>query len=244
MKQVKRIGWSVCSGLSWMLIAGCAGAAKPESPTAQQAAAITAASAGAAHDDGHKGRHHERGNFLARFDANKNGVLELTELPENKRERMTAADADQNGSLTQDEVRAFHKSHKGKGDRMGHERFSMERLDANKNGTIEVAELPEHAKARLAAADTNNDGILSKDEMEAHHKAGRVAHFAAQDSNGDGALNVEEIGAKRWAFLSTADADKDGKVTQDEMKLAHESGLLPPPGHHRGRGEHNGNKKQ
>lgn len=41
--------------------------------------------------------------------------------------------------------------------------------------------------------------------------------FQLFDSNRDAALTVEEVPAAAWAFLSAADVDGDGKVTQVEV---------------------------
>lgn len=40
------------------------------------------------------------------------------------------------------------------------------------------------------------------------------------DSNDDGAISKEEAGPRFWTRLSKADANKDGKVTEKEMKAA------------------------
>ncbi len=40
------------------------------------------------------------------------------------------------------------------------------------------------------------------------------------DSDDDGAISKEEAGPRFWTRLSKADTNKDGKVTQQEMKTA------------------------
>ena len=123
-----------------------------------------------------------------------------------------------------------------------------ERLDSNHNGRIEVAELPERFRARVAAADANRDGVLAPEELRAHfearraemraqadtnhdgtlspeeraaaHAARSAARFARIDTNGDGAVTQAEVGAERWSRIGRADTNNDGRVTRDELQSA------------------------
>ena len=109
----------------------------------------------------------------------------------------------------------------------------IQRCDANKDGKLQVSELPDRLRARLAAADTNSDGVLTVDELTAHATKMRQARFAAADKNKDGALDASEVGAQPWARIQVADANKDGKVTAAELDQARTSGVLH--GGHAGR---------
>lgn len=141
----------------------------------------------------------------------------------------------------------------------------VKRFDKNGDGVLQLSELPEHMQKWLAKADTNGDGVLSVDELKAGEEKMREnfvakadtnhdgtvspeerkaafekfaeARFAKLDKNGDGALTEAEVGEKRWAHLSVADADKNGRVTEAELQQAVASGVLKFP--HRGhRGHH------
>ncbi len=114
----------------------------------------------------------------------------------------------------------------------------LERFDTNKNGQLEAAELPERMQERIGDIDTSKDGIVSKDELQAHMKARHAEHqakfaerararFEKKDTNHDGALDQTEVG-EHWAKLSVADANGDQKLTQEELKAAFESGKLRP----------------
>ncbi|WP_437902153.1 hypothetical protein WME95_26270 [Sorangium sp. So ce327] len=103
----------------------------------------------------------------------------------------------------------------------------IKRFDKNGDGKLTVAELPEKAQKRLGKADTNNDGSLSAEELKAHAElrmkdraAKHKARFAKKDKNGDGFLTRDEVGDKRWERVKAADANRDGKVSADELRAA------------------------
>jgi EF hand len=159
----------------------------------------------------------------------------------------------------------------GPGDHHGHGRKGppdpaelVKRFDKNGDGQLQVAELPEHMQKFMGQADTNNDGVITVDELKAGEEKMRAEHlakidtdhdgkvspeerkaafekfaeerFAKMDKNNDGALSKDEVGDKRWEHLSVADADKNGSVTKDEIKAAVAAGTLKFP--HGGRGMH------
>jgi hypothetical protein len=140
----------------------------------------------------------------------------------------------------------------------------VKRFDKNADGKLQVAELPEHMQQFMGKADTNADGVISVEELKAGEEKMKAEHlakvdtdhdgkvspeerkaafekfaqerFAKLDKNNDGALTKDEIGDKRWGHLSVADADKNGSVTQDEIRTAVAAGTLKFP--HHGRGPH------
>jgi len=78
----------------------------------------------------------------------------------------------------------------------------------------------------LTAADSNRDGVVTRDE----YARARAANFARLDRNKDGAVSKADF--KRLArfkpdaasrldtLIATMDADKDGKVTRAEFDAA------------------------
>jgi len=62
---------------------------------------------------------------------------------------------------------------------LARKRAMFKHLDGNQDGTLSTDELPNPA-ARLAAADSNSDGNITKAEMRAHHKSHRDEHGAKQ----------------------------------------------------------------
>jgi hypothetical protein len=57
------------------------------------------------------------------------------------------------------------------------------------------------------------------------------AHFQKKDTNKDGFLTAAEVGAKRWERIKVADANKDNKVSKDEMQAAFKAGKLGKRAH-------------
>jgi Ca2+-binding EF-hand superfamily protein len=108
----------------------------------------------------------------------------------------------------------------------------LQKFDKNKDGKVEVSELPERMQKWLGAADTNKDGVLTADELKAHATAKREERFNQADKNHDGALSADEAGP-RWERLQVADTDKNGSVTRAELDQAHKDGKLRG---HRGHG--------
>lgn len=124
----------------------------------------------------------------------------------------------------------------------------IERFDTNKNGQLEAAELPERMQQHIGDIDTSGDGVVSKDELDAHFKAKFAEHaakfaekakerFDRKDTNHDGTLDQSEVGAEHWAKLSVADTNGDQKLTPDELKSAFMAGKIKPP-MGRGHGRH------
>jgi Ca2+-binding EF-hand superfamily protein len=222
--------WTIAAIVGFSSLTACSGA-ELEGETATELSSHTESLTLADTDPGTRSAAREgRGRagkerFFERLDANKNGTLEVAELPEHKREHFTKLDADRNGVISKEELASGHNGHKGK------RHFDPERFDANKNGTIELSEAPEKMKEQLSKADSNADGILSADELRAQGKAFMLQRLTSKDANKDGALTAEEAGERKWSKLSLADADKDGKVTFAEIEQAREAGTLKRKGH-------------
>lgn len=101
------------------------------------------------------------------------------------------------------------------------------RYDKNGDGLLQLSELPPRLGRTLRTADTNHDGVLSQDELQAFGFKLARQRFDALDTNNDGALSQAEAGSI-WPRIRVADTNHDGKVTWDEFKTAHEEGKLRP----------------
>jgi Ca2+-binding EF-hand superfamily protein len=117
----------------------------------------------------------------------------------------------------------------------GHMRGELfEKIDANKDGKVTLAEAKAAEKTRFAAIDTNKDGRLTTEELQAHraskhgdkpahperankHKEHGAKFFAKMDANGDGAIDATESAAKAEKMFTRMDDNGDGVVTKDEV---------------------------
>ena len=138
------------------------------------------------------------------------------------------------------------------------QRFEAEfkKADTDGDGALSKAEV-EKAMPRLArdfaAIDANKDGKLTQDEIRTYMQTRMAAHhggkggeqgkqyfderFKKADTDGDGALSkaeAEKSMPRLARDFDAIDANKDGKVTQDELRsfmVAHRS-----EHHHKGVG--------
>jgi len=167
-----------------------------------------------------------QGAFLERLraaDKNADGMLSRDEAASLPRilEHFDEIDADHNGQITFEELRAFHQGH----GRHGHHGGFMKHLDKDGDGRVSRDEA--QGAPRLAQnfdqLDANHDGFLTKDELRAAHKAQREAHFAKIDTDGDGRISLAEAQAnapRLAANFDAVDANHDGFVTKDELRAA------------------------
>lgn len=117
--------------------------------------------------------------------------------------------------------------------------FDFAEADADADGRLTEAELTAWRAGRVAALDSNADGLLSADEIKAGHVARAEARatemaermLAAHDTDGDGLLSVAEIGAPPLParLFARLDADGDGAITEAELdamkgRMAHRGG--------------------
>ena len=172
-------------------------------------------------------KHGERGAaMIERLDANKDGKVSLDEFKTNISATFKTFDADGNGQVTKDEIKArrdaFKDARKAVRDAADADKATarealqaaapfmlpgagrmFDRADTDKNGTLSEAEVLASAEKIFERRDTNKDGAI--DTADARPMKGKGHH-----GKGGGEERAERM-------LKRLDTNNDGKVSQDEM---------------------------
>lgn len=97
----------------------------------------------------------------------------------------------------------------------------VEAMDLNADGTISEAEVTQAVAKESQAIDSNGDGLISLDELDAMHERRKARHIQHRleraDSNADGSVDVDEFSAQMAARLMQRDRDGDGQLSADEL---------------------------
>src|SRR5882672_1037579 len=160
------IRWTLFSGLATLALSACSGAGGDPSPAdvpeGTASAPLQAAPQGTDH---HAGR--DPAKMIEHFDANHDGKLQVSELPERMQKFLGKADADKDGVLTVAELtaarEAFVKEH-------------FARMDKSGDGALTADEVGERKWAFVSAADADGNGSVTLPEIEAALAAGKL-HF-------------------------------------------------------------------
>jgi Ca2+-binding EF-hand superfamily protein len=139
------------------------------------------------------------------------GSLRVSALPTRLQRRLLRADANRDGVLVSEELARYYAART---------RQRFEKLGPSPDGKVELASLAAGVRARLAVADTNGDGAVSREEFTAFHNARWRESLHEADVDGDGFLTKEELGQLRWARLHVADKNGDGKLSFVEIDEA------------------------
>jgi len=105
-------------------------------------------------------------------------------------------------------------------------KMSFEELDTDRDGQVTQAELEAHKAARFAETDSNGDGKLSLEEMQAkmhEHAQRRMSRMIERfDQDGDGALSQSELPQKgrHGDMFKRMDRDGSGGISQEEFEEA------------------------
>ena len=103
-------------------------------------------------------------------------------------------------------------------------------IDADKDGKVTQDEMAAHRAAEFAAADTNSDGALSAEELQAKMMSEMMARHSARmienmDNDGNGSLSADEMGKGPMAdHFARIDTDNDGAISKEEVQAAAEKG--------------------
>ncbi len=174
-----------------------------------------AASHIAAAQDGGPGRGGPRGGMMMMADANKDGNITKAELTAALDARFAKMDANSDGKLSKED-RELRRQQRQEA------RFTQ--LDADKNGQISKAEFTAR-RERSAEAGKPGGAAEGRHWGGRHHRDfGKGMMFGARGKDGgDGTVTREQFVARGVQMFDRADANKDGTVTAEEMKAAHEA---------------------
>jgi Ca2+-binding EF-hand superfamily protein len=99
---------------------------------------------------------------------------------------------------------------------------ALQRLDTNKDGRINLAEIKPRFDKRLAAADANGDKLVTQAEIDAmlqkRVEKRRNSIMQLLDSNKDGSITQAEFDRVVEDMFDKADADHNGGVDLVELQ--------------------------
>ncbi|MEZ4254192.1 MAG: hypothetical protein R3A78_00535 [Polyangiales bacterium] len=183
--------------LSWALVlpaAGCgADAGDTGSMRTDQALASSAdGGMGAPRAEGRrgfrdgKGHHGRKGARFDRWDKDGDGKIALAELPERAQAHFGEADANKDGFVDREEIKAHFEAKRAE---------FMKQADTNGDGQLSdderKAAFEKKAEARFAESDKNADGKLVEGEVPER----MWQHLVVADADKDGALTFAELKA-------------------------------------------------
>lgn len=155
------------------------------------------------------------GGMLMMADANKDGAVTKAELTAALEARFAKLDANRDGKLDQAD-RAILRQQRLDA------RFTA--LDTDKNGQISKAEFAAGHQGRDGKPDGQHDGMGRHGGPDGRGWGHRGPDGAGKDGpDKDGAITKAEFMARPLAMFDKADANKDGKVTAEEMKAARQT---------------------
>jgi len=117
---------------------------------------------------------------------------------------------------------AFAKADKPRG-----QHITFEQLDTDNDGQVTDAEMKAQGAARFAKVDTDADGFLSASELEAagkdREKKRATRMMERLDADKDGKLSLDEMGkrGRKGDMFAKFDADKSGGLSKEEFDAAH-----------------------
>ncbi len=175
------------------------------------------------HGKAHHGGWHKRGKragkgmyrMIARFDANDDGKLTQEEVDTTRKDIFAKHDANTDGKLSLEEFEALWVDFTNR--RMVR---AFQRIDTDGDAVITLEEYQAPFKNMVSRRDRNDDNVLDAEDRRGKKHRGRGAGWMMErfDANKDGKLTQEEIDTARKDIFAKHDANNDGKLDLDEFK--------------------------
>ena len=170
--------------------------------------------------------------LFKKMDTNFDSFVTLDEFQDAKFDKM---DSDKDGVLSEEELRPKHNNPR---------KMKPKNPDTNGDGLLSLAEVQENHKSGLSeqdiakfnSLDLNNDGFLSKEELDnsgagskpKQKRPGKVKP-KNPDTNGDGLLSLAEVQENKKNGLSeqgiakfeSLDLNSDGFLSKEELDKGH-----------------------
>lgn len=162
-----------------------------------------------------------RGGMFVQADKDSDGKVTLDEAKQASAAKFASADANRDGFLDATEMASLKPARGARGP--GH--AGPAKADKNHDGKLTKDEAPAPIQQHFDELDTNKDGSLDKQELQAarakHGGRGGPGMVARLDKNGDGKVSKDEAPARMQQHFEQVDANKDGYVEQSELQAAH-----------------------
>ena len=150
-----------------------------------------------------------RAPHAMRADADGDGRISQAEFVGRRVERLNAADADRDGSVAPEEMRAaFHARSAERAD------ARFQRLDADRDGAISRAEFDAR---RSPEARPQRAARMHQGAARMHRVGPRMAH-RGQRMEARGPVSIAEVRGKAEQAFTRLDADRDGFITAAERQ--------------------------
>lgn len=187
--------------------------------------------------------------FIAQHDANADGRLTWEEFDAFRRTRFEATDANGDGTVDVEEYvqefedRMREEMEQGRGEQVEQTRRRFAALDTDKDGHVSRVEFDasgervwgEGQKALAGKPEGKDDGGKTTDgaarfDQRPNRLALPSSHtaegfLALYDGNGDGKVERAEFDQARATQFARTDADRDGRLSQDEYLAEYEERL-------------------
>ena len=153
----------------------------------------------------------------ARADTDNDGRISQAEFVQQRVQRLTASDANRDGTVTVEERQAAMQTRRAE-----RNASHFARLDADSNGAISRSEFD---AAHAARAEGGREG--ARGERSRGHRGGRqgahggdMAHRGGRHGAERGPVVIAEVQARATETFARLDANSDGYVSADEGRAA------------------------